>query len=143
MCPEPSATITLTDVQFQPWSPGNFTTTRFSMIEPVAGFSLEDETLIIKVPAGQTVKVIFQLPDPDYVLLGVAFNPNQADVPGSRAEFPEVDILRTPPVSQLTLTDNSLKMFSDVDFNYVILIQQVETGQIGVIDPDIINEPEN
>lgn len=144
MPPKPiTATIALTQIKFQPWSPGNYTTAQFSLIGQVPGVTLDGETIIVCVPADQTVRLVFQLTDPAYVLLGLAFNPGQPGASLGREEFPQITIQRTAPLSQMTVTDKSMTMFYNVNFDYVLLLQEVGTGAIGVIDPDIRNEPEH
>jgi hypothetical protein len=140
--PPISATIVLTQIQFQPWAPGKYTTASFALAQKVPGISLQGETIVVAVPPNQTVNLTFQVPDPAYVLLGIAFNPGQAGASQGRDEFPLVTIQREANKNQMTVRDESLALFYNVDFAYVILIQQVATGLIGVIDPDIINEPE-
>ncbi len=102
-------------------------------------FSLEDGTLTITVPVGTEVQIVYQLNDPRYVLLGIAFNPNGPGV--GRQEFPTVTLDRTLNGSTMTVLDESLPAFQGVDYTYVILVQQVVTGFIGIIDPDIENDP--
>lgn len=138
-----TATIALSQIQFQPWSPGNYTTAQFTLIGEVPGVTLEGENITVAVPPDQTVYLAFQLADPDYVLLGIAFNPGESDVSRGRKEFPLVTVQRSVQNSQLTVMDKSMALFYNVNFAYVILLQEVSSGLIGVIDPDIINEPEN
>ncbi|MDP2138774.1 MAG: hypothetical protein Q8J74_13070 [Candidatus Didemnitutus sp.] len=137
-----SATLVLSSITFQPWSPGNYCTAQMALAAPVSGFSLHGETLTVSTAAGVATTLVFQLPDPGYVLLGVAFNPDLAGTPKGRQEFPLVAISRALPMSQLTLTDAGLGLFNGQAFNYVIIIQQISSGAIGLIDPVIINEPE-
>ncbi len=141
--PPVTATIALSNIQFQPWSPGNFSTAQFSLVGQTPGVTLDGETIIVAVPPEQVVNLVFQIMDPNYVLLGIAFNPDEPCAPLGRQEFPLVTIQRTAPNSQLTVTDKSLALFFNVAFNYVLFVQQVGTGAIGVIDPAIENEPEN
>jgi hypothetical protein len=140
--PPITATITLAQIQFQPWSSGNYSTARFALVQEVPGVSLQGETIVVTVPPDQPVNLTFQVPDPAYVLLGIAFNPGQRGASLGRQEFPLVTIQRTAASNEMTVTDKSMALFYNVDFAYVILVQQVGTGLIGVIDPDIINEPE-
>ncbi len=101
---------------------------------------LEDGKLTVTVPVNTEVQIDYQLPDPRYVLLGIAFNPNG---PGAgRQEFPTVTLNRTVAGSTMSVLDESLPASQGVDYTYVILVQQVATGFIGMIDPDIENEPQ-
>lgn len=106
--------------------------------DPPEAFSFDGTTLIIKLPAGTPVELNYQLPDPDYALLGVAFNPVDGGV--GRKEFPSIAIERDLVGSEMTVLDASLAEDENVDYFYVILVQQVSTGDIGVIDPDIESE---
>ena len=102
-------------------------------------FNLSDDKLTITVPPGTPVKINYVLNDARYVLLGIAFNPNG---PGAgRQEFPKVTLTRSLANSQMVVDDSSLQAFQGVDYTYVILVQEVKTGSIGLIDPDIENEP--
>lgn len=81
------------------------------------------------------VALTFQLPSPDYVIIGLAFKSVGGQV--GQAEFPAMTIYRDPSGSQLTLIDSCDAQDDKLDFNYSILIQEVSSGNIGVIDPDI------
>jgi hypothetical protein len=85
-----------------------------------------------------SVQLIYQLPDPRYVLIGVAFKAPDGDV--GRMEFRDVLLDRDPSGSQMTVTDACDPKSSNIDFSYVILVQEVATANIGLIDPDIENE---
>ena len=102
-------------------------------------FTFANGKLTITVPVGTEVQINYQLNDPRYVLLGIAFNPNG---PGAgRQEFPEVVLNRSTNGSSMSVTDESLASYQGVDYTYVILVQEVATGFIGIIDPDIENDP--
>lgn len=107
-------------------------------IPPV--FSGDGQTIVITVPPGYNGSVLltYQLPDPRYVMLGVAFKSPNGGV--GRLEFRSVGISRDPYGSQLTVTDACVDQCIGVEFSYVILVQEVATGNIGVIDPGIENE---
>ena len=102
-------------------------------------FSLQNgETLMITLPSQQTVQLTYQLPDPRYVLLGLALG--NAKGSAGRTEFPTITLNRDPNCSQMFVTDSALPKFSGVNFTYVILVQEVATGAIGLIDPDVETE---
>ena len=103
-------------------------------------FSGDGESIQVTIPANYpgSVQLTFQLPDPRYVLLGVSFRgPNGG---AGRMEFRTVTINRDPFCSQMTVTDACANKFDQVDFDYVILVQEVATANIGLIDPDIETE---
>jgi hypothetical protein len=55
-------------------------------------------------------------------------------------EFRDVQLNRDPFESQMTVTDSCNPIFDGQDFKYVILVQEVKTGNIGLIDPDVETE---
>jgi len=94
------------------------------------------------------VRLIFNLPDPRYLLVGVAW---KADVTNSVGEktFPDVLVKRDcnvpspykpdlPGGSCLTISDNAN---DPGNYDYVLLIQEVSTGEIGFYDPGMDNNP--
>lgn len=105
------------------------------------------ESIQITVPAGYqgSVQLTYQLPDNEYTFVGIAFTqagpaPQQAQVlkeSTSRLEFPQVIIQRDLTGSQMIVTDECLSQFNNIVFAYVILVQHVASGNIGLIDPDI------
>ena len=107
---------------------------------PVPVFSGDGESILITVPKGYvgSVQLTYQLPDPRYVLLGVAFKGPNGGV--GRVEFRAIGIERDIYGSQLTVTDACMNVCNGIEFTYVILVQEVATGNIGLIDPDIENE---
>ncbi len=105
-----------------------------------ANFNLTDGLLTVTVPVDTNVTLNYELNDPRYVLLGIAFNPNG---PGAgRKEFPQVLLTRTLQNSTMAVTDASRGSCEGIDYTYVILVQEAASGSIGLIDPGIVNEPE-
>jgi hypothetical protein len=105
-------------------------------------FSGDGQSITITVPKGYEglVQLIYQLPDPRYVMLGAAFQgPNQS---AGQLEFRDVDLNRDLTGSQMVVTDSCDPQFYGVEFSYVILIQEVATGNIGLIDPGVETEEE-
>lgn len=103
-------------------------------------FGGDGQSITITVPQGYigTVGLTYQLPDPRYVLLGLSFkNPNGG---AGRLEFPALLINRDPTGSQLGVNDACAPQYYGVDYDYVILVQEVPSGNIGLIDPDIQTE---
>ncbi len=107
---------------------------------PAPVFNGDGQSIVITVPKGYlgSVQLTYQLPDAKYVLLGVAFRGPNGGV--GRVEFRGVGIERDLYSSQLTVTDSCVNLCNGIDFTYVILVQEVATGSIGLIDPDIENE---
>ena len=103
-------------------------------------FSGDGQSITITIPRHYkgSVELIYQLPDPRYVLLGAAFKAPNGDV--GRQEFRDVDVDRDAISSQMTVVDTCDPRFFKVDFSYVILVQEVATGNIGLIDPDVETE---
>lgn len=100
-------------------------------------FSGDGESIQVNIPEGYqgSVQITYQLPDPGFVLLGLAFYSPRGGA--GRSEFRTVAINRDSSGSQLTVTDACNPAANQVDFDYVILVQEVGTGNIGLIDPDI------
>ena len=149
-----TATVQITINQFAPISgqgpniaatlapPNNTSPTPPPPGPPV--FSVNGDLITICVAQSYVgaVQLTFQLPDPNYVLLGIAVDPTGTPSGTSvgRQQFRTITVNRDPTGSQLTVTDACLGDFNTIDFEYVILVQQVATGAIGIIDPGIDNE---
>ncbi len=138
----PTATLSIQVNSFRPLGSVFSINATLSLAQGDPGtFTFDGVTLTIRVPAGQPVQIVYQLPDPRYVLLGVAFNPITGSV--GRTEFPTITLNRDPNGSQMFVTDNDLARFDGTNFDYVILAQETLTGNIGLIDPEIETEIEN
>lgn len=100
-------------------------------------FSGDGESITITVPKGYrgSVQLIYQLPDPKFVLLGAALKSPDGGV--GRVEFRGVAVNRDPYSSQMLVTDSCASQCFGVKFAYVILVQEAATGNIGLIDPDV------
>lgn len=100
-------------------------------------FSGDGQTITITVPKGYEGKVslTYQLPDPNYVLLGFAFDAPDGD-PGC-LQFPGIEIERDPTGGDATVICSCDPDYNNVDYSYVILVQEVASGNIGLIDPDV------
>ena len=144
-----TATVQVSITTFNPIGSGNIVATLSPPTDtspgaPTGVFSGTGEQLMIVTPDGYTggVQVTFQLPDPSYVFVGITARPNQASTGAARLEFCTITINRAPDGSQLTVTDACLPQFFGVDFEYLLVVQQLSTNQIGTIDPDEENEPQ-
>lgn len=103
-------------------------------------FSGDGEQIVITVPVDYEGKVslTYQLPSADYVILGFSFvNPNGG---AGRMEFPGVEIERDPTGGEATVICSCDPDYYNVNYSYVILVQDVTTGNIGLIDPQIVIE---
>lgn len=155
-----TATVQITINQFAPISYARGTTIDATLSAPkntsATGsggskvFSGNGQSITVKVPKGYTgaVQITFQLPDPNNVLVGIAVGPTTTPTGASygRREFRTVTINRDASGSQMTITDACVPSLSQVDYTYVILVQNVSgpnAGKIGIIDPDIETEVEN
>lgn len=105
--------------------------------QKVPVFTGDGQSIRITVPSGYTgsTQLTYQLFDSRYVLLGLAF---ETPAKGAgRTEFSALTINRDTTSSQIIVTDECVPELAGIDFNYVILVQEVATGFIGLIDPDI------
>lgn len=148
-----SANILTKVLAFHPMGAGNIKAVLWPLTDTspnaptgVFQYSLkEDPMLVAKLPKGYvgTIGLTYQLPDPRYLLIGIAFNPKKSHGDSGCREFPTININRDPYGSQLTLIDACLPEFDQVVFNYVILVQEAATGLIGLIDPSEENDGGN
>lgn len=108
---------------------------------PYPVFSGDGQSITITVPKGYqgSVLLTYQLPSIEYVLVGIAFKPHASAGVG-QLEFPIVEIIRDVTGGQMTVTDDCVHSGDDTKFEYVILVQHVASGNIGLIDPDIETE---
>jgi hypothetical protein len=106
---------------------------------PTGVFSTKGSCICITVPYGYqgSVQLIYQLPDPRYVLLGAMFGGPNGGKGAGRLEFRSVSLQRDLTGSQMIVTDACLPEFQGDQFQYVILVQEVASGNLGIIDPDI------
>lgn len=109
---------------------------------PVPGVTMRDGDIVVR--SYDPVNLVFQLTDPDYVFVGVAFDGEAPDDVGAD-EFPSVKINRTPKrgllPNSLTVLDANLQKNDGTHYAYVLLVQKAATGEIGLIDPTVTNEP--
>jgi len=103
-------------------------------------FSGDGQSIVISIPSTYWggVMLTFQLPDPRYVLLGVAFKSDGASV--AQAEFPALSTSRDANGSQMTMLDACDADDDEVFLDYLILVQEVSSGNVGAIDPEIETE---
>lgn len=138
-----TATLNLTINQFRPLG-GVFpisASLALSNVQGSATIVTHGKNVKITFPPGppQPVVLTFALNDPDHVLLGIVFAANQAGkISAGRSQFPTIDITRNSNgQSTMVVTDNCLQQDVGVRFNYLVLVQSLSKGEIGIIDPDI------
>jgi len=102
-------------------------------------FVLDGKNIYIRVPLGQAVQLTFALPDPGYVLLGIAYESSTGSSSTGRTQFPTITLNRSPRGCTMVVTDSGA---SQASYDYVILVQNALTGEIGIIDPVIENQPD-
>lgn len=136
--PTPNATLTIQIDQFRPLG-GVFPIT--ATLALTAGdptiFTLVSNEL--KIRSTQPTQITFSLPDPGHTLLGVAFDYVGNQVRLGVNEFPTVLVQRGSQGSSLTVTDQGQVQGP---YAYLLLVQSLRTGEIGVIDPSIDNDNE-
>jgi hypothetical protein len=141
-----SATINITDIVFTPMSgnvgatpcTGAILTLAVPPGQPTGIFTGDGKSIVVTVPNDNpgTVVLNFTLDVPQYTLLGLAFKPSSDDGVGIN-EFPTISLSRSEGTSLMAVTDDYLKTDDDITFDYLILVQDTTTGNIGAIDPRI------
>lgn len=135
-----SATFTLSINKFRPMG-GVFPISASMEPDPKNPPSITIKKKDIEVKGKDPVELIFALPDPQYALLGVAFAANSSSVSVGMHTFPSVLINRQPSGTTMTVTDQPQPTGLQL-YDYVILVQSVATGEIGLIDPSVRNKYE-
>jgi len=139
----PSAIINIAITQFRPLGGVFPVSAVFTMPNPVPGITVTNGDIVITGDAPATL--VFQISDPAYVFIGAAFDTKAPDTDVGAFEFPIVTINRSPasnlPPNCLSVVDANLQKNANKSYSYVLLVQSTATGEIGLIDPAIINEP--
>ena len=143
-----SALIEITITGFQPTEGGigNSVTAQLSAPRDISAqpiphmFRGDGQNLVVVTPLNYTgqVQLNLQLNDPTYILIGVAFTPASGRL--GRTEFPVIANNRSSGQSLLTITDECDPNENNLNFNYGIVVQQVASGAIGIIDPRVETE---
>lgn len=146
----PTDTLAITITKFRPLG-GVFPISATMSLPPGVTqdfpIQVDGTNITMGVHEGTRVQLVFHLLDPDHILLGVAFATDSSVAPAGQTTFPDIEVTRTistqgiPIGSRMILTD-SPQATTAQSFDYVILVQSVRTGEIGIIDPRIINDPE-
>ena len=134
-----TATITITINKFR--ALGSVFPISATMAMPATpGATFDGESITITAPG--PAQLTFSLPSNQYVLLGVSFVANTPYNGGTdlgRGEFPLVTITRSNTAgSNLTVDDQN---YNELPYDYVLLVQSVSDGSIGLIDPFIRYQP--
>jgi len=117
------------------------------MPQPAPTLTLTEGSIV--VCSQYPVRLIFNMPDSNYVLTGIAWEEVVPNAVGEKA-FPDIYVQRGSNIpvpygpevvggSSLTVTDNAQE---PGNYNYVLLIQDAITGEIGVLDPGMDNHPD-
>lgn len=132
-----TATITITINRFRALG-SVFPISALMSMPATPGVIFDGESITITAPG--PAQITFSLPSNQYVLLGVSFVANQDGPPElGRGEFPLITITRSNTAgSTLTVDDQNL---NQAPYDYVLLVQTITDGSIGIIDPFIQYKP--
>lgn len=138
-----SAVIQVTITQFRPLGGVFPISAVIASPNPTPGVTVVNGNIVVKTDS--PTNLIFQLGDPAYVFIGAAFDTKTPDTDVGAFEFPVVTINRSPagnlPPNCISVKDANLPQNYDKSYSYVLLVQNTVTGEIGIIDPNIIGEP--
>lgn len=114
-----------------------------TLAKPAPGVTITNGTIVVR--SKKPVTLVFQLTSPAFVFIGAAFDSNSAKPDVGALEFPSITINRSPsnslPPNCLAVVDANNPKNAGKEYSYVLLVQNATTAEIGLIDPNIINEP--
>jgi hypothetical protein len=137
-----TAIINVTITQFRPLG-GVFPISNIMALDaPSPGVKVRDGNIVVR--SDKPVTLIFKLTSDDYIFSGVAFSTNDAVVDVGALEFPTITINRSAtkklPANCLAVVDANNPANRGKAYNYVLLVQNAATAEIGLIDPAMLNE---
>jgi hypothetical protein len=139
-----TATINVTVNQFRPLGGVFPISAVLELDEPAPGITVSDDGSIV-VKSDEPMTIVFHLTSPDYVFTGAAFSTKSKRTDVGALEFPVVTINRspngTPSGNCLSIVDANEPQNLGKRYNYVLLVQNAATAEIGMIDPGMVNEP--
>jgi hypothetical protein len=134
-----SVTLAVSVTQFRPLGGVFPVSATYKVVSASPDVKVIGGSVIVK--GTQPATLVFQLADKNYVFVGATFNASAAAPDVGTTEFPSVTIDRTPTGNKLTVIDANDPQNLGKAYSYVLLVQNTQTAEIGLIDPMIINEP--
>jgi hypothetical protein len=107
-------------------------------------FTIDEGNIKVTLPKGDTERLdlVFRLQHPDHILVGIAFA-NGRKRRGTE-EFPVVTLAPPPDANArqglarlMTIEDAHRLYGNKYHYDFVILVQDLKTGELGVIDPGV------
>lgn len=133
------ATLSVNIQQFRPLGGVFPISALFSIVTASPGVQVQGGNIVIT--SNQPATLVFQLVTPGFVFVGATFDSSNAGTDVGSTEFPSIRIDRTSAGNSLTVTDSNIAQDVNKAYDYVLLVQNSATGEIGIIDPAIITEP--
>jgi hypothetical protein len=131
-------TLAVTVTQFRPIGGIFPISATYKVVSASPGVSVFGATIVIK--GSQPAKLVFQLTDKNHVFVGATFDATGATPDVGTTEFPSIVIDRTATGNTLTIIDANDPQNIGKAYSYVLLVQSALTAEIGLIDPNIIND---
>ncbi len=114
-------------------------------------FSQSGNQITITIPKKDRsdIELVFRLDPLEHLLIGIAFTARRFDKKPfeGQLEFPRIVIETNEPLIDpinrtrtLRVTDAASPLRDEVYFDYVLFVQEVKSGTVGIIDPDMGTE---